>query len=614
MPFSRDHATESPLRDGDNLDDEATGVEATADLGLESLINDDSWQQFVARKDAEAFARVVRAYHGLVYSVCRRVLGAHADDIDDAVQETFCKLAANSTEIKTNLSGWLYTSALNSARSAVRQRLRRQQRETNWATENELVETEPSPELASDLDEALDALDEVDRILIVEHFLVGRSQTELAAQMQITPSAVNKRLSRSLEKLRLRLAQVGLTTSASALHGSLGASSAKAALTSQVASQIASHALAATFTTNSIGSYFLPSTQKLTHKIWLIGAAILAAAISLALVSKDFQAQPLSQIPQETLSHIDRVDEKPNPQTVNIRARFLDSESLLPLEGVRFWSGHVPSLLGLSDSNGVVELKDIPTEQQRFHISLNGYARWWTDDAPGGVGKRKVDENGGQRNFDPLRMRVTEEIALLTFYMERAVAVSGRVVDPTGRPVVFATVGPVLTGTGNSITGDTRFSVSTDGNGEFFAMIPASGQTSYNLVAHLGEDITVENWANGASHPFTTQPGEIVRGIEITLAQPATISGRIVDEEGRPVAGADVFAHRADGLGHRYFDPQTKTDQLGQFVLRRVAPGMTVVNQSYFLNSKSPASTQASQTITAIAGETTSEVELSYAE
>lgn len=610
MPTCKDHAIEIPICDGDNLDGEAAEGEATANLRLKSLINDDSWQQFVAHKDAEAFSRVVRAYHGLVYSVCRRVLGPRGDDIEDAVQETFCKLAANSQEIKTNFSGWLYSCALNSARSAVRQRVRRQQREANWSTENELIETETRPELASDLDDALQALDEVDRILIVEHFLVGRSQTELAAQMQITPSAVNKRLSRSLDKLRLRLTQVGLTMSTSALHGSLGASSAEAALTNQAASQIASNAFATTFMTSSIGSYFLPSTKRLTAKVCLISGAILAVVAGLALVFVNSQARSILQVPQDTLAPTDAVDDKSNHQTAMIRARFLDSQTLQPLEGVRFSLDHVPTLFGLSDREGMVEIASVPMGRQRFVIDLDGYARWWTDAAPDGVGKRRMNEHGWQRNFDPLRIEVTADIDPLDFYMERAATVSGRVVDPDGRPVVFATVAPVLSGTGNSITGDTRFSAATYGNGEFTVSLPASGETTYNLAAHVAE----EKWANGVSRPFATQPGEVVEGIEITLTQPATIRGRIVDGEGRPVAEADVFAHRADGLGHRYFDPQAKTDQQGKFVLRRVEPGLIVVNQSYFLSPKSLASRRASQTVTAIASETTSEVELIYTE
>ena len=49
--------------------------------------------------------------------------------------------------------------------------------------------------------------------------------------------------------------------------------------------------------------------------------------------------------------------------------------------------------------------------------------------------------------------------------VEKGVRIRGRVVDPDGKPVVGATVAPALTGTGNSLTGDTRFSVTSKDGG-----------------------------------------------------------------------------------------------------------------------------------------------------
>ena len=59
-----------------------------------------------------------------------------------------------------------------------------------------------------------------------------------------------------------------------------------------------------------------------------------------------------------------------------------------------------------------------------------------------------------------------------------------------------------LTGTGNSLTGDTRFSVVTDAAGRFTMSLPASGDRDYNLVAHDGKYGERRIWAIGVLPPF----------------------------------------------------------------------------------------------------------------
>ena len=58
-------------------------------------------------------------------------------------------------------------------------------------------------------------------------------------------------------------------------------------------------------------------------------------------------------------------------------------------------------------------------------------------------------------------------MAPVTIEIEKGVRIRGRVVDPDGKPVGGATAAPALTGTGNSLTGDTRFSVKTKADGTF---------------------------------------------------------------------------------------------------------------------------------------------------
>ncbi len=212
-----------------------TSKQLDADAARARELEDSVWSRYVSRSDDEAFAEVLRTYYGLVYTVCSRVLGNNHSGVEDAVQETFCKLAANATSIHSNLASWLHTCALNTAREIVRKDQNRRKRETRWASERALA-NQADAALASDLDEAITSLDELDRIVVVEYFLVGRSQTELSKQLGVTPSAISKRLTAALAKLRARLAGVGITVTATSLASNMAPGAADAAtITSLVA-------------------------------------------------------------------------------------------------------------------------------------------------------------------------------------------------------------------------------------------------------------------------------------------------------------------------------------------------------------------------------------------
>jgi protocatechuate 3,4-dioxygenase beta subunit len=137
---------------------------------------------------------------------------------------------------------------------------------------------------------------------------------------------------------------------------------------------------------------------------------------------------------------------------------------------------------------------------------------------------------------------------------ERVVTVTGRVIDPDGKPVADATVTPVLSGTGNSLTGDTRFSVQTREDSRFEVVLPASDRRDYNLIAHDCKYGQWRTWANGVLPPFRTKPGKSLRDIEIQLTRSATVRGRLLDKSGQPLSGRQVRASAADQLENRYYD------------------------------------------------------------
>ncbi|MEO6436644.1 MAG: carboxypeptidase-like regulatory domain-containing protein, partial [Tepidisphaeraceae bacterium] len=211
-----------------------------------------------------------------------------------------------------------------------------------------------------------------------------------------------------------------------------------------------------------------------------------------------------------------------------------------------------------------------------------GYARWWSDDATQRWERKQVEPGKFQRNFDHLTFQIERGIRPVTVEVEKAVTITGKVLDPDEKPVAGATVAPAKTGSGNSLTGDTRFSVTSKQDGTFTMTLPASGPTPYNLVVHDGKYQQWRTWANGVNEPFMAQPGETISDVTMRLTRPAVVRGRVVDAAGKPVADRDVRTHAADKRENRYYDPTTRTDQDGKFELKFVRGGEQYVQVAPF--------------------------------
>ena len=245
---------------------------------------------------------------------------------------------------------------------------------------------------------------------------------------------------------------------------------------------------------------------------------------------------------------------------VTFVARAVDSLTGKPIPGVRLWHWQRPGVEGTTGSDGRLEIRDLPPgKYPRFQVEAKGYARWWSDACLSEWTRFQKEARAGfQRNFDGLDFEMTPGMAPVTITLERAATVTGRVLDPDGKPVAGATVAPALTGTGNSLTGDTRFSVETDAQGRFTAPLPASGDCDYNLVAHDGKFQQWRTWANGILPPFRTKPGEEIATSRSAWTRPATVRGRVIDEMGGPVMGREVRASAADRAREPLLRPNRK--------------------------------------------------------
>ncbi|HJZ54299.1 MAG TPA: sigma-70 family RNA polymerase sigma factor, partial [Gemmataceae bacterium] len=165
-------------------------------------------EQFLARRDEDAFAVLVARHGPMVMGVCRRVLG-QAADAEDAFQATFLVLVrkAGSFTSRDLLANWLHGVALRTALKARTMTAKRRAREQPVAEvpEREAVRQNPGEGQASVVDEELSRLPEKYRLPIVLCELEGKSHQEAAAQLGWPVGTLSGRLSRARKILADRL-------------------------------------------------------------------------------------------------------------------------------------------------------------------------------------------------------------------------------------------------------------------------------------------------------------------------------------------------------------------------------------------------------------------------
>jgi len=197
---------------------------------------------FVADRDPEAFAALVRRHGPMVLGVCRRV-GRDHDTADDAFQAVFLVLARRAADVRprNRVGAWLYGVAYRTALKARAVRARRRTRESQ-------VDAMPEPaappaadgwdELKPILDEELARLPDRLRVPVVLCDLEGRPQRAVAGQLGIAPATLAGRLADARRTLAARLTRRGVTLAAPALAALLAERASAGVVNSQLAAGV----------------------------------------------------------------------------------------------------------------------------------------------------------------------------------------------------------------------------------------------------------------------------------------------------------------------------------------------------------------------------------------
>lgn len=179
---------------------------------------------FVVEGDRDCMVELICRYYRPVLSVARRLL-SDENDADDAVQATFLVFIQSSRKIRKSKSvgAWLYGVAYRIANRMREKSTLRKQNELDSVTERVVDNSEsPIDQVARKmqleaLDDELQKTRSTYRDVLVEHYLLGYSASEIAIRFELSQSTVEGRLRRGRNDLRKRLLKRGCSFSAAIL-------------------------------------------------------------------------------------------------------------------------------------------------------------------------------------------------------------------------------------------------------------------------------------------------------------------------------------------------------------------------------------------------------------
>jgi RNA polymerase sigma factor (sigma-70 family) len=249
----------------------------------------DLLRSFVGDGRGEAFTQVVRRNVDLVHSCILRRVGGDSQIAEDLTQKVFSDLARKAATLAnlSSVSGWLYVSANLASAEYVRNERRRKTRELEASRMQEIMADERTPagdewdQVRNLIDDLICELSSSDREAVVLRFFSRRTYLEIAAVQCATEEAARKRVMRALEKLRLRLARSGITSSVEALEAALLKQQATNA-PQKLADRVAGIAVVEFGAVGATTSWLLSMARILTSKAGTMGAVFVAAAILVA--------------------------------------------------------------------------------------------------------------------------------------------------------------------------------------------------------------------------------------------------------------------------------------------------------------------------------------------
>lgn len=152
--------------------------------------------------------------------------------------------------------------------------------------------------------------------------------------------------------------------------------------------------------------------------------------------------------------------------------------------------------------------------------------------------------------------------------------------NKTTKVAMTRTAGTTITGKVTTSAGKALPKTSVyilDGKGTYLGGATTNAKGAYTISGAVKGKYTVYASAVKPSHGATTSKSVTLSGkkktVNVRLTKGATITGKVVNSKGKPVAGVDVRTSSGDGRSWA----SATTDAKGAYTLRGLAPGMYVV-------------------------------------
>ncbi len=577
-----------------------TGAESVGDLGATGHA------QWMASRDARAFADIVARHSAMVYSVCFRIL-RNQSDAEDVTQVTFLEFSRHDKAVRS-VGALLHTIATRRALDRSRGDKRRRQHEARFAREADTFSDAHWDDIQGYIDEAVAQLPDETREVVVLRFYEGETLRELAQRLSLSLSTVHYREKKGIEEIRLCLKRRGVAVRATALAATLGTNvvDAAPALPPALTAALGRIALAGSPPLVTTGS----TVSATIGGVLVMKKAVVGVGVCVALVFalwggvtavRHYEAQDVGG---EDLARVDSIAEGGVPSE-------LEMPSVLDVEGKDAANPDAANpdaaaaLLGgdstartefaqkakVSGEKPVSEVEEAAaTGEIHGHVldaetgagvvgvvvraenEVGDYASGPSDETGAFVianvppGAYEVEDEGaeGYRSdyFVPDIRQATvyanEIVDGLVFELTKGVTVSGRVVDERGNGVAEVNI---LIGGGNDIFFNRRGKTDSGGAYVFTGLTP-----SKDVWLHA----TLEGLAHRMEGPVTI-PDEGIENLTLTMTREAVVSGILVDGKGVPIPEYQIsllpdFKTRMSGC-------RAITDWTGKFRVAAVFEG-----------------------------------------
>jgi RNA polymerase sigma-70 factor (ECF subfamily) len=189
---------------------ELMDLPSTNDPRLDTILSDEEVVRRVVAGEPELFELLMRRHNQRLFRAVRGIVG-DASAAEEALHRAYVAAwrALAQFDGRARFTTWMTRIALRSASELVRREQRtREVAEASFDQRSGTLEAEPDDEslsrkeLAAMLEQAIDALPESLRMVVVLRLVQGLSTTEVAEALDVSEANVKVRLHRAREKLK----------------------------------------------------------------------------------------------------------------------------------------------------------------------------------------------------------------------------------------------------------------------------------------------------------------------------------------------------------------------------------------------------------------------------